>query len=44
MTLNHFTSQKIVVFILILGVCILLCVWDPGGGGFITSMQRYYRR
>jgi hypothetical protein len=29
---------------LILGVCILLRVWDPGDRGFIPSTQRYYRR
>jgi hypothetical protein len=32
------------VTILILGVCILLRVWDPGDGRFIPSTQRYYRR
>jgi hypothetical protein len=30
--------------ILILGVCILLRVRDPGDGGFIPSTQRHYRR
>jgi hypothetical protein len=28
---------------LILSVCILLRVWDPGDGEFILSTQRYYR-
>jgi hypothetical protein len=30
--------------VLILVVCILLRVWEPGDGWFIPSTQRYYRR
>jgi hypothetical protein len=32
------------ILYLIMGVCILLRVWDPGDWGFILSTQRYYRR
>jgi hypothetical protein len=37
-------NRQIIFKILILGVCILFGVRDPGDGGFIPSTQRYYRR
>jgi hypothetical protein len=40
-------ESGIAKYILMLGVCILLPVRSPGdwgGGGVITSTQRYYRR
>jgi hypothetical protein len=41
MDMIHTFKRYFFNLILILGVCILLRVRDPGDGGFIPSTQRY---